>query len=294
MRLAAEMGAAAIRASLRQLGLRPCGSTKLAMATRLVRARRAESLQTATLPTSERFDRSRAGTLVGSIEACRLCSGRVVPPRRTFCCDECVHFHMIRTSGSHVRKALLIRDQGVCALCHVDAHAAFQVAQRDVAAATNSTRAASAAEREALAREALARSVAVGPFAPHATVSVGRRGRAKAKQGSFWQADHILAVADGGGCCGLSNLRTLCSPCHAKVTAAQVGGRVARRQHSRSVGVADPARDPAAPVCEPDGSVSEVTAAQGRAQGSTRALLSLSQDGSSDEESDSAHDGDFE
>jgi 5-methylcytosine-specific restriction endonuclease McrA len=34
------------------------------------------------------------------------------------------------------------------------------------------------------------------------------------KEGDFWQADHILAVAEGGGDCGLENLQTLCAPCH--------------------------------------------------------------------------------
>ena len=39
-------------------------------------------------------------------------------------------------------------------------------------------------------------------------------------EGDFWQADHMTAVAEGGGECGLGNLRTLCTPCHAKETAA--------------------------------------------------------------------------
>jgi 5-methylcytosine-specific restriction endonuclease McrA len=30
----------------------------------------------------------------------------------------------------------------------------------------------------------------------------------------FWQADHIHAVAEGGGGTGLDNFRTLCTPCH--------------------------------------------------------------------------------
>ena len=38
------------------------------------------------------------------------------------------------------------------------------------------------------------------------------------KEGDFWQADHIVAVVEGGGGCGLDNLRTLCTPCHLSET----------------------------------------------------------------------------
>ncbi|KAL3922926.1 MAG: hypothetical protein SGARI_006339 [Bacillariaceae sp.] len=38
------------------------------------------------------------------------------------------------------------------------------------------------------------------------------------KEGDFWQADHEVAVAEGGGGCNLDNLRTLCVPCHAVET----------------------------------------------------------------------------
>jgi len=41
----------------------------------------------------------------------------------------------------------------------------------------------------------------------------------KLAAGSFWQMDHRLPVAEGGGSCGLDNLRTLCTPCHAVETA---------------------------------------------------------------------------
>lgn len=33
-----------------------------------------------------------------------------------------------------------------------------------------------------------------------------------------WHADHILPVWQGGGCCGLENLRTLCETCHERHT----------------------------------------------------------------------------
>jgi 5-methylcytosine-specific restriction enzyme A len=36
---------------------------------------------------------------------------------------------------------------------------------------------------------------------------------------SLWEADHIVAVVEGGGECGLGNFRTLCLWCHRRVTA---------------------------------------------------------------------------
>lgn len=32
--------------------------------------------------------------------------------------------------------------------------------------------------------------------------------------GPSWEADHIVPVVEGGGSCGLENLRTLCTKCH--------------------------------------------------------------------------------
>ena len=47
-------------------------------------------------------------------------------------------------------------------------------------------------------------------------------------EGSFWQADHIVPVSEGGGECDLSNMRTLCDVCHAAETAA-LRARLAQR-----------------------------------------------------------------
>jgi hypothetical protein len=35
---------------------------------------------------------------------------------------------------------------------------------------------------------------------------------------ALWEADHVVAVSEGGGCCGLENYRTLCVPCHRRET----------------------------------------------------------------------------
>ena len=39
-----------------------------------------------------------------------------------------------------------------------------------------------------------------------------------ANRSTLWDMDHIIPVVEGGGGCGLDNLRTLCIPCHRKVT----------------------------------------------------------------------------
>jgi hypothetical protein len=47
---------------------------------------------------------------------------------------------------------------------------------------------------------------------------------------SPWQMDHILPVVEGGGECGLDNLRTLCYICHQRVTAELAKRRAEERR----------------------------------------------------------------
>ena len=56
-----------------------------------------------------------------------------------------------------------------------------------------------------------------------------------AKCGKFdekWQADHIIAVVNGGGCCGLDGYQTLCISCHKEKTRADV--KLARTRNTES------------------------------------------------------------
>ena len=52
---------------------------------------------------------------------CRVC-GEEIPPgrRRTFCSEDCVEVHLLRTDDKHMRKRVWERDKGVCSRCHFD------------------------------------------------------------------------------------------------------------------------------------------------------------------------------
>jgi 5-methylcytosine-specific restriction endonuclease McrA len=50
-----------------------------------------------------------------------------------------------------------------------------------------------------------------------------------ARKKNLWDADHIVPVAEGGGECGLDNLRTLCLRCHRLVT-EELRKRLQRRK----------------------------------------------------------------
>ena len=121
---------------------------------------------------------------------CRRCSQEIPKGsgRRTFCSEECVVEWKIRTQPEFAAERVLARDKGVCALCG-----------RDCAALYRKIRICKWARRKR-------RMTELGLPA-----YLLRRRR-------YWEVDHVQAVVEGGGCCGLSNLRTLCWECHRKVT----------------------------------------------------------------------------
>jgi 5-methylcytosine-specific restriction enzyme A len=117
---------------------------------------------------------------------CRWCSLEVPRGRYTFCSEFCVHEWKLRTQPAYLREKVFERDRGVCASCGVDA-----------IAAARRLRFSRGANRTALL----------------AHWGLRRRSRA-----SLWDADHILAVIEGGGECDLDNIRTLCLRCHRVAT----------------------------------------------------------------------------
>ncbi|MES1261165.1 MAG: HNH endonuclease signature motif containing protein [Acidobacteriota bacterium] len=128
-------------------------------------------------------ERSEAGRPL-----CRWCRAEVPKGRRTFCSETCVHEWKLRTDPGYLREKVFARDKGVCAQC-----AANTVALR------RDMRKLDFAARKKFLRD---------------------WGLREGSRKSMWDADHIVPVAEGGGQCDLSNMRTLCIRCHREATSA--------------------------------------------------------------------------
>ena len=118
---------------------------------------------------------------------CRWCELEVPAGRSTFCSEWCVNEWKLRTQPGYVREQVLERDKGICAMCAIDCSAEMRKLKR-----------CRTEKREA------------------AWLAWGLKPR---QRRTLWDADHILPVAEGGGECDLTNIRTLCLHCHRRVTA---------------------------------------------------------------------------
>lgn len=129
-------------------------------------------------------NRAKAGGWVKRRRSpCRWCGAEVPRGRLTFCGLACVHEWRLRTDPGYLREQVFARDGGVCAQCGMDT--------------------------EALRKD-------------KRKLDYAARKRFEKEWGSrrnLWDADHIVPVAEGGGECDLSNMRTLCLHCHRAATA---------------------------------------------------------------------------
>jgi 5-methylcytosine-specific restriction endonuclease McrA len=135
---------------------------------------------------------------------CRWCGTEVTPPRRTFCGDDCVHEWSVRSSAAYARTKVWERDKGVCALCGVN----------------------TAEQRKHLREEFEVQGFRQQPSAEKSKAFYARLRALKisasrwitADHQGCWDVDHATPVVEGGGSCGLDNLRTLCLRCHHQQT----------------------------------------------------------------------------
>jgi 5-methylcytosine-specific restriction endonuclease McrA len=114
-----------------------------------------------------------------------------------------------------MRQRVYQRDKGVCALCGIDTTVLGKV----LAAEWNRVKMAKSAP-ERREREAFR-----------------QRYRWYFRRSSYWDADHIKPVSEGGGECSLENMRTLCVPCHQAVT-RELAKRTASHRRQRRTGFA--------------------------------------------------------
>lgn len=138
---------------------------------------------------------------------CRKCGTEVPKGRRTFCSQECVDAWVITSNPGRARQLVFKRDKGVCASCGLD-----------TVALQKSIEPYRWVRPEEIRK--LLESHGISPYAVYS--------------GEFWQADHIVEVADGGGECGLENYQTLCTRCHKAKTAKLAAERAARRRRDKA------------------------------------------------------------
>jgi hypothetical protein len=139
-----------------------------------------------------------------------------------FCSPECERRRAVTASSAAMRRALFKHERGVCVLCGVDA-----------AGLVRRLQAVERGSRRCRAARGALLDAAAPAFAARLSAKAREALLAHATQGAAWQADHEVPVYAGGGLCDVDNLRTLCTPCHAGVTAAQARARGGARRAAR-------------------------------------------------------------
>lgn len=159
---------------------------------------------------------------------CRECGAEVPPRRQSYCSEPCADSWKEKWPSSQ-SAAVLQRDKGICESCGRDCMALL--------AELTELRAREAAER--FPRLALdfyiPPSIALNlprfvarcdelQLPPHHRTLTRR----------LWEMDHRVPVVEGGGSCGLGNLRTLCWLCHRRATRELAARRAERRRAEKA------------------------------------------------------------
>ncbi len=161
----------------------------------------------------------------GLLHNISLCEG----VKSFYCSQECAIEGRLRRGGMYsstrIRSQLFSLESGICQLCHVDANGKFFI----ITFIINKYESLIYPPPCFCLKALFLRMSALQPperlnALMNANWTLPKSSKAlqnllqNPKEGDFWQADHIKAVAEGGGSCGLENLRTLCTPCHQQET----------------------------------------------------------------------------
>jgi 5-methylcytosine-specific restriction endonuclease McrA len=117
----------------------------------------------------------------------------------------------VRHDATSLRQRVFQRDNGVCTLCGVDTAVLGTALQAEW-------------DRVKQARTSRERQE---------RAEFRRRFRWFFRRRSCWDADHIVPVVEGGQS-SLENIRTLCVPCHQRITKELAKRRASHRRQARS------------------------------------------------------------
>ena len=121
---------------------------------------------------------------------CKWCGGE---SKLLYCSEFCRNECYVRM-GYRIDYLLCSRDKGICAGCGID----VMWLGSEIRRITRTWRINRQATYSEMVRD-------FGPW------GFGFK--------RIWEADHIIPVIEGGGCCGLENYQTLCVLCHKKDSA---------------------------------------------------------------------------
>lgn len=145
---------------------------------------------------------------------CRWCGEDLSGRQTSYCSAECREEVYIRMG--HHRYHVKRRDKGVCADCGLDT----ELLERVLRHCNGSQRGLDPDHRW---------SLGAWKWKSWGAEILTDLGFTTSNQ-SLWEADHVIPVSAGGGCCGLDNYRTLCQRCHRKDTAILAKRRADERK----------------------------------------------------------------
>lgn len=134
---------------------------------------------------------------------CTWCGTHVPKNRRLWCSSACVAEYFARQPSTCSRVAY-IRDRGICQLCGIDANRILSLLMRLHSGPPG------------VLSGYLHHLQQLGFFSKHPRVACN--GFALLQSLQLMQADHIIPVCEGGGLCTVDNYRTVCVPCHKRIT----------------------------------------------------------------------------
>lgn len=151
--------------------------------------------------------------------ACRLCSAAVPKSRRSWCSQQCKDWYYLATSSSFLRFKVHQRDKGLCAKCDLDCD---DLERRCYGYATT--------DRLPVPRSSIRKTYEeMKMICDKLKAEFGFVGISPRNRVSLWAADHIVPLFDGGSI-ELSNVQTLCLPCHKEKTGSESTMRAKRKR----------------------------------------------------------------